>query len=192
MTDRFTICLPFTLAQEGGNSNDLHDPGGRTHKGIIQREYDAYRRRKGLPLQSDYAMSDAEVSDIYLNEYWLPHCPGLPPGLDLSFFDNVVNEGPFRATVLLQRALAVHDDGVFGPQTAAAIGPDIRSLIIRYAQARGNFYTSLATFKYFGKGWLSRVHTIRDQSLEMVVPDTLDKALDDFTNHPPAPIMKDE
>lgn len=170
-TDRFLICLPFTLAQEGGNSNDLHDPGGRTHKGITQREYDAYRRRMGLPLQSDYAMSDAEVRDIYLKEYWLPDCPTLAPGLDLSFFDNAVNEGPFRAIVLLQRALAVHDDGVFGPETAAAlVGRNVRATILRYAQNRENFYTSLPTFKYFGKGWLSRVHLIRDQSLEMAGP----------------------
>lgn len=167
-SNRFQICLPFTLKQEGGNSNDPHDPGGRTHKGIIQREYDKYRQSKGLPLQSDYLMSDGEVQDIYFNQYWLPYCPDLAPGLDLSFFDNAVNEGPFRAIVLLQRALAVHDDGIFGPATAAAIGPDVRSLILRYAQARENFYTSLSTFKYFGKGWLSRVHTIRDQSLAMV------------------------
>ncbi|WP_346656139.1 glycosyl hydrolase 108 family protein [Bradyrhizobium sp. dw_78] len=51
---RFAICLPFTLKQEGGNSDDPHDPGGRTHKGIIQREYDKYRRSKGLPLRSDF------------------------------------------------------------------------------------------------------------------------------------------
>ncbi len=169
MTDRFAICLPFTLRQEGGNSNDPHDPGGRTHKGIIQREYDTYRRAKSLPLQSDYAMSDAEVSDIYLNQYWLPHCPTLPAGLDLSFFDNAVNEGPFRATVLYQRALGIHDDGVFGSATATALdGKDVRSTIVRFAQARENFYTSLSTFKYFGKGWLSRVHVIRDESLAMV------------------------
>jgi lysozyme family protein len=171
---RFTICLPFTLKQEGGNSNDPHDPGGRTHKGIIQREYDKYRRSKGLSLRSDYLMSDAEVADIYLNEYWLPHCPSLPPGLDLSFFDNAVNEGPFRAIVLYQRALDIHDDGVWGPQTEAALaGKDVRMTIIKFAQARENFYTSLSTFKYFGKGWLSRVHTIRDQSLAMVTPGAI-------------------
>jgi lysozyme family protein len=171
MASRFSICLPFTLKQEGGNSDDPHDPGGRTHKGIIQREYDKYRRSKGLPLQSDYAMSDAEVSDIYFNEYWMPHCPTLAPGLDLSFFDNAVNEGPFRAAVMLQRALSVPDDGAFGPKTAAAIvGQDVRALITRYSDARESFYKSLSTFQYFGKGWLSRVFAIREQSLAMVQP----------------------
>jgi lysozyme family protein len=167
--DRFAICLPFTLKQEGGNSNDPHDPGGRTHNGIIQREYDKYRKSKGLPLQSDFAMSDAEVSDIYRNEYWLPHCPGLADGLDLSFFDNAVNEGPFRAIVLLQRALVVDDDGILGEQTINAIaGYDVRALITRYADERASFYHSLLTFQYFGKGWISRVDEILKQSLAMV------------------------
>jgi lysozyme family protein len=174
VTDRFAIVLPFTLKQEGGNSDDKHDPGGRTHKGVIQREYDKYRRSKGLPLRSVFLMSDDEVEDIYRNEYWLPHCPALPAGLDLSFFDNAVNEGPYRAIVLYQRALDIHADGVWGPQTEAAlIGKDVRMAIIRFAQARENFYTSLSTFKYFDKGWLSRVHAIRDQSLAMVEPGAI-------------------
>jgi lysozyme family protein len=118
---QFEACLPYTLIQEGGNSNDLHDPGGRTHKGIIQREYDRFRRSKGLPLQSDYLMSDDEVREIYWTEYWLPHCPSIAPGLDLSFFDNCVNEGPLRAIVLLQRALGITADGQWGPRTQAAV-----------------------------------------------------------------------
>ena len=40
---RFLACLPFTLKEEGGYSNDAHDPGGKTMEGIIQREYDRYR-----------------------------------------------------------------------------------------------------------------------------------------------------
>lgn len=165
---QFDLCLPFTLNQEGGNSNDPHDPGGRTHKGIIQREYDRFRKAKGLPLRSDYMMSDDEVREIYWTEYWLPHCPSLPVGLDLSYFDNCVNEGPLRANKLLQRALAIHDDGIFGPQTAEAIvGRDVDALIIRYAQARSAFYHSLANFRYFGHGWMARVVYIEKASLNM-------------------------
>ena len=165
---QFEACLPYTLAQEGGNSNDPHDPGGRTHKGIIQREYDRYRRSKGLLLQSDYLMSDDEVREIYWTEYWLPHCPALAPGLDLSYFDNCVNEGPYRANVLLQRALSVQADGVWGPLTSAALeGRDATTIIIRYGQARESFYRSLNTFQFFGKGWLRRVRDIQTASLAM-------------------------
>jgi hypothetical protein len=44
----FEKCLPDTLVQEGGNSNDAHDPGGMTMMGIIQREYDLKRRRGNI------------------------------------------------------------------------------------------------------------------------------------------------
>jgi lysozyme family protein len=166
----FELCLPYTLAEEGGNSNDPHDPGGRTHKGIIQREYDAYRRSKGLTLRSDFLMSDDEVREIYWTQYWLPHCPALKPGLDLSFFDNCVNEGPHRAIVLLQRALGVTPDGVWGDMTTeavAAIG-DMPHAIQAYSLARAAFYRGLGTFKYFGKGWISRVNHIQTASLKML------------------------
>lgn len=171
---RFLACLPFTLIEEGGNSDDPHDPGGRTHKGIIQREYDKYRQGKGLPLQSDYLMSDAEVQEIYWTGYWLPHCPTLAPGLDLSVFDNNVNEGPLRGTILLQRALGIVDDGQWGPETISAISRiiSIEDAIIQYSYQRSKFYMSLGTFKYFGKGWLARVDYIKKASLAMASKGT--------------------
>ena len=45
---KFEKCLPLVLVQEGGHSNDAHDPGGMTMYGIIQKEYDAKRRQWGL------------------------------------------------------------------------------------------------------------------------------------------------
>jgi lysozyme family protein len=169
-SSQFITCLPFTLTEEGGNSNDPHDPGGRTHKGIIQREYDKYRQGKGLPLQSDYLMSDAEVQEIYWTSYWLPHCPSLAPGIDLSFFDNCVNEGPLRAISLLQRALGITADGQWGPQTESALERviSIEDAIVQYSHQRAQFYQGLRTFQYFGKGWLARVSYIEKASLAMV------------------------
>lgn len=168
-SDRFLICLPYTLKQEGGNSNDPHDPGGRTHEGITQREYDAYRKAKGLPLQSDYLASDAEVQDIYLNGYWLPHCPQLAPGVDLSFFDQCVNEGPLQAIRLLQRALEIPSDGIYGPMTDQALRTSSPAQLIKnYAFYREGYYRSLRTFQYFGAGWLKRTEQIEAASLAMV------------------------
>jgi lysozyme family protein len=46
----FSRCLTLVLASEGGNDDDPDDPGGRTSRGITQREYDAYRKtRRNLP-----------------------------------------------------------------------------------------------------------------------------------------------
>ena len=54
-------------------SNDAHDPGGKTMCGIIQREYDTYRKMKGLPTQDVRKITQEEGYDIYRNSYWLPH-----------------------------------------------------------------------------------------------------------------------
>lgn len=49
MQSDFTKCMPVILRYEGGYSNHPRDPGGVTLEGIIQRVYDGYRDRKGLP-----------------------------------------------------------------------------------------------------------------------------------------------
>lgn len=167
---RFLACLPFTLQEEGGYSNDAHDPGGMTMKGIIQREYDAYRSAHNQPHQWVKNISDDELHDIYFSSYWLPHCPSLPVGLDLSYFDLCVNGGPLRATVELQRALEIVDDGQWGPLTTLAVtgaAHDIISAIKNYAIQREKFYRSLSTFKYFGSDWVGRTHRCESASITM-------------------------
>src|SRR5271156_5648561 len=89
---KFEKCLPDTLIQEGGYSNDAHDPGGMTDYGIIQKEYDAKRRQWGLPTQWVKNITQSEVRTIYYTDYWLPYGPQLPAGLDLECFDQCVNE----------------------------------------------------------------------------------------------------
>src|ERR1700726_1113750 len=110
---KFEACLPDTLVQEGGYSNDAHDPGGMTMLGIIQKEYDLKRRQWGLPTQWVKNISKDEMRTIYFTDYWMPDCPQLPAGLDLEFFDLNVNGGSHRAVITLQQALFIHDDGEF-------------------------------------------------------------------------------
>jgi lysozyme family protein len=170
---KFERCLPDTLAQEGGYSDDAHDPGGKTDYGIIQKEYDLKRRQWGLPTRWVKLISADEYRTIYYTDYWLPYGPELPAGLDLECFDQCVNEGSHRAIILLQIALKVTADGVFGPHTQAAIQAFVDSktlplLIDRYKMAREAFYHALGTFQYFGKDWIRRSETIDKQADAMV------------------------
>lgn len=167
----FLRCLPFTLKEEGGYSNDAHDPGGMTMEGIIQREYDKYRVTHNLPTQWVKKISDDEMHDIYFHEYWLPHCPELPPGMDMQFFDNAVNEGPHASIVLMQRALQVASDGAWGTQTQTAIPTErdaVRIAVSRYGEARKSYYRSLRGFRYFGTDWIRRTDNITSASLKMI------------------------
>ncbi len=171
---KFEKCLPDTLKQEGGYSDDAHDPGGKTDYGIIQKEYDLKRRQWGLPTRWVKLISADEYRTIYYTDYWLPYGPHLPAGLDLECFDQCVNEGSHRAIVLLQIALKVTADGVYGAKTDAAIKSATTTpagtvlLIDRYKMAREAFYHALSTFQYFGKDWIARSETIDKQADAMV------------------------
>lgn len=168
--DRFAEVLPVTLRYEGGYSNDPHDPGGPTMKGVIQRVYDGYRDGRGQPRQSVRRISDAEVLDIYRANYWnLVRGDELPPGLDLAVFDFGVNSGPATATRKLQAVLGLRQDGMMGAATLAeAARRDPVWLIRQYIQARRAYLRSLPTFWRFGEGWMSRCEDLEHQSLAAV------------------------
>lgn len=59
------------LVQEGGVKNWSASRGGLTNKGIIQSEYDEYRKRNGLPKRSVEKITDDELKKIYYENYWL-------------------------------------------------------------------------------------------------------------------------
>ena len=167
--DRFLICLPYILKEEGGNDDDPHDPGGRTSRGIIQREYDVWRRQNGQPTRDVWQAGDDEVAAIYRTQYWLPLCPTMPAGVDLELFDMNVNNGPHEAAILLQRAVGVTADGHIGIVTMGAVNAKNPLIVIAaISNARTAFYQSLRTFRYFGKGWLGRVQRIEKVAQAMV------------------------
>jgi lysozyme family protein len=177
---RFLACWPFTLIQEcplpndwsnrRNFSNDAHDPGGETMCGIIQREYDQYRKSKGLPLQDVSKIGRDEGADIYYNSYWMPECPRLPAGLDLQFFDEAVNAGPGAATLILQRALGITADRMWGSETDAAVKgiTNIAGTISVFTNNREAYYRGLRGFQYFGKDWIRRSAEIGTEALKMV------------------------
>ena len=80
----FSRCLKLVLVSEGGNDDDPDDAGGRTSRGITQREYDAYRKtHSGLPSDVWKAPQSA-MGAIYEISYWKPWCPQFPEGGTMS------------------------------------------------------------------------------------------------------------
>lgn len=154
----FKRSLALILQEEGGNDDDPHDPGGRTSRGIIQSEWNVYRRsHPGMPADVWKAPQSA-VIDIYRQQYWNPYCDELPSGIDLLFFNASVNSGRQQAVKELQRALGVSSDGMMGMETLNAVNAaqDYRLLIHNMSDQRRAFYKRLKNFKYYGKGWMAR------------------------------------
>lgn len=143
-TSNFEKCLVVTLKWEGGYSNHPDDPGGPTMKGIIQREYDAWRRHHGLSIRPVRKIEENEMQAIYRNEYWdAMACDGLEPGFDLCVFDAAVNSGVGRAKQWLECA---------GEIDAFC---DLR---LSFLQRLGRLW------RVFGAGWRRRVAGIRSEA----------------------------
>lgn len=173
--DNFDKCLAFVLKEEGGNDDDPNDHGGRTSRGITQREWDKFRLTSPNRPSDVWQAQDADIKQIYHDEYWLPHCPSIPSGLDLLFFNIGVNAGVSRAIRTFQSVVGVSVDGVWGPQTQAAIqtimlGSDV---INKFCDETESFYRGLAQFSRYGKGWINRNEAARKEALAMIYQPVL-------------------
>lgn len=170
MRENFDKSLPVTLRFEGGWSNHPRDPGGVTLEGIIQRVYDGFRDRNGKPRrpltaqmrgQPDWIV---ERNAIYRQQYWnAVRGDELPAGIDLVVFDGAVNSGPYQSIKWLQRALGIEADGHLGESTLAALNRcgDHDVLIANIASRRLGMLRNLSTWNDFGKGWSSRVSSVK-------------------------------
>jgi lysozyme family protein len=161
----FERALTRVLVHEGGYVNHPSDPGGETNKGITKRVYDTYRERVGKPAQSVRNISQAEIAAIYKSAYWdLAKCDQLPVGISYVVFDGAVNSGVSQSIKWLQRALGVVAvDGVIGNSTLAAVRNygNMDRLVDAICDRRLAFLKALRTWKTFGRGWASRVASVR-------------------------------
>jgi len=166
----FHNCLAVTLGYEGGYSNNPHDPGGATMNGIIQTEYDSWRKARGLSIRPVKFIDASERDEIYEEQYWTPlKCEDLPLGIDLMVFDLGVNSGIVRSAKHLQQCLGVNADGHIGLITLGAVRKvnDRTSLIKKLSAKRLSFLQALKNWKWFGRGWRNRVVDITAKALKM-------------------------
>jgi len=112
----------FLAPAEGGYSNRkvTHDRGGATNKGITWKVYNAYRKKKGLPIQSVKFITDQEAREITKNQYW-DQIKGdyIPKPIAMVLADWKFNGGyPIHN---LQKILGVPQSGVIGKKTVKAL-----------------------------------------------------------------------
>jgi lysozyme family protein len=170
MKENFAKSLELVLKSEGGNDDDPADHGGRTSRGITQREYDAWCREVGHPQCDVWKAPQEHIEQIYHDEYWMPWCDQIPIGTDYMFFDMCVNAGPHRAIVLGQQALHVNADGRVGPITREAFTKALlypKVLCVKYFNAKEDFYRGLHQPRFL-KGWLSRNKQVLASALAMI------------------------
>ena len=169
----FEPSLAHVLKHEGGYVNHPADPGGATNLGITAA---TLARARGHPVSAAdvAALTRAEAAAIYRRFFWNPaRGDELPAGLDHAVFDLAVNSGPGRAARLLQRVLAVAEDGVIGPATlAAAQRAEARQTIRALQRERLAFLKRLSTWPAFGRGWQARVAAVEREALALAAEAT--------------------
>lgn len=68
--ENFEVALQFLFPSEGGYINDKDDKGGPTNMGVTQSTYNAYRKRKGLPVKDVKYITKSEAVNLYYEDYW--------------------------------------------------------------------------------------------------------------------------
>lgn len=191
MQSNYPTALKLVLQHEGNFVDHPADPGGKTMKGVTQRVYDAFRRRRGLPLQGVENIGAPELAEIYATQYAdKVGFKALPSGIDYCVFDGAVNSGPAQAIKWLQRALGTTPDGVLGNATLAAAEAhdDPVNLIDAICDFRLAFLKSLKTWKTFGRGWQRRVEDVRANAKLMAHGKVNTKPVSLYTSNAPATV----
>ena len=164
--------LQFTLKAEG---TFTVDDGGPTMYGVTQSVYDAYRASKHRSTQSVELISQEELKDIEIDNYWNPAgCGYLPDNLAICHFDWAYNHGVSGAIYDLQQVLRIPADGILGPVTIKSFLNTTNSMVVPYLQKRKSVYHSLVKensekYERYLVGWLDRVNQLQDYIERLIV-----------------------
>jgi hypothetical protein len=126
MKENFDKAIAFTLAHEGGYSDNKNDPGGETNFGICKRYH------TNVDIKN---LTKDKAAVIYHTEYWnAMGCDDLPSPLDIVVFDCAVNPGNGRAAGYLK------------------LSQDWRDILFYRMQ----YYTCKKSNTEFLHGWINR------------------------------------
>ncbi|WP_166168462.1 glycoside hydrolase family 108 protein [Acinetobacter sp. SA01] len=150
------------IGHEGGYSKDSRDPGnwtlGKVGVGTLKgTKYGlAANTYPNLDIKN---LTLEQAKEIYKKDWWDKlggH--GLHSAITFQLWDFAINAGRSRAIKELQQAVGVTADGVIGPKTIEAVNAqDLNDVLLSLTAERLKFYTSLDSFKTYGKGWTNRV-----------------------------------
>jgi lysozyme family protein len=187
MDRNFARSLTLVLAHEGGYVNHPKDPGGATNLGITLATFRRFIKPSGT-VEDLKRLTKEQAGTCYRRQYWNAiQGSELPGGVDYAVFDFAVNSGPSRAAKYLQAIVGAKVDGVIGPATIAATKAMMRATVVNeLCDRRMAFLKRLKTWGTFGRGWTSRVSSVRAEALKMAaLPDKEPPVVIEKTVHVP-------
>lgn len=168
MKENWDKCFSLVLENEGGFVNNPKDPGGMTNLGVTKQVWESWVDRDVTESEMR-SLTPNIVKPLYKKNYWDKiRGDQLPLGVDYAAYDFAVNSGIGKSSRILQQIAAVPADGIIGPQSIAAIlacNPD--EMIDTICDTRLQFLKNLPTWATFGRGWQSRVDSVKATALQM-------------------------
>lgn len=163
----FERAFLLTSGEEGGYSNHPKDRGGITYRGVTQRTFSAWLAANHQEDRDVITMTDAENRSLGFVIYWKgAHCEDCPERSGCMHYDAAFAHGQANAMHLLQRALGVEVDGVYGPETERALSrANDLELLAGYFAARKAFYDRILfsdpSQQVFYQGWMNRLRDLK-------------------------------
>ena len=162
----FQPAVQNTELWEGGYSNHVADSGGETYRGISRNNFPNWNGWAIIDV-IDHSTLDqnsqlqALVVAFYHATFW--HYDGInDQAVANKIFDLAVNVGQRHAIKIVQLAVSVIADGVYGPATEAAINctsnllPSIKDQATNYYEQIVQAHPEDAIFL---AGWLRRINS---------------------------------
>ena len=176
---KFERCHAFVQRWEGGFADHPSDPGGTTNYGVSLRFLRSIGKLGDIDGDGDVTEADIRAltpetaAAILKIHFWDPlSLDRLPTPLALVVYDTAVNMGPGVARRLVQEALLVKVDGIWGPKTWAALfscDPGrVAHSVIRLRRGRySRLINAKPELQAFYQGWSSRVFSLERAMLEV-------------------------
>ena len=148
--------ISITLQHEGGFVDNPNDPGGATNMGITQRD---------MPGQNIRELTVDQAVEYYSEHYWKPLYSQInSQSIANKLFDLGVLFGIGTAVGVLQTAMNITHDGVFGPGTLDAVNQaDVTKLLQDFKNAMTDRALNVVKMnpkeQIFLKGWLTRINS---------------------------------
>ena len=168
MIDNWQKSFELMLKSEGGFVNNPADPGGMTNLGVTKATWESWVGRPSDEKEMR-SLTPEKVEPLYKRKFWdACDCDLLPDGLDYLVFDFAVNAGIGRSVKTLQSCVDATMDGQIGKNTLGAVSNfPVDVVIFKFSDEKVKYYKQLPTFPTFGKGWLARVETAKENALKM-------------------------
>ena len=159
---QFDLAFSRSMGNEGAYKCEREDRGDWT-SGIIGKG-ELRGTKYGISAMS-YPTLDIknltyeQAKEIYYRDWWVKLGLGnYPKALPYQLFDAAINHGWHNVAEMIQRAVGVKDDGNIGPVTMKAIqSVSEADLVLLFLAERLEFFTNIATWSKYGKGWATRV-----------------------------------